>query len=127
MAAAAPSVTHCLGTRTDGQPCGSQIVSESGYCFAHDPEVAEERTRARRRGGRSSSAIFRTRKLAPAALRDVYTTLERALAEVHNGELSPARASAMASLARAMTTVLTAGELEERVRAIEEGLHDFTA
>lgn len=125
MAEAVVSAPHCRGTRTDGEPCGSQIVSESGYCFAHDDTKAEERTQARRRGGHASSAISRTRRLAPTALRDTYTSLEAALSEVHDGGLSPARASAMASVARAMVFVLQSGELEERVRAIEEGLGDF--
>jgi hypothetical protein len=123
---AADSVSYCLGTRTDGNPCESQIIGESGYCFAHDPDEAERRTQARRRGGHASSAISRTRRLAPAALKDVYGVLESALAEVHSGGLSPARASAMASLARAMVTVLTGGELEERIRRIEEA-YDFPA
>ena len=127
MAEAAVSVAHCQGTRSDGQPCGSPIVSDSGFCFSHDPEKAEDATKARRRGGHASSAISRTRRLAPAALRDVYSTLERALSEVHSGELSPARASAMASLARAMAHILTVGEMEERVRSIEQALGDVPA
>lgn len=127
MAEAASTVSHCRGIRSDGQPCSSPIIAESGYCFAHDPDKIEEATKARRRGGHASSAVSRTRRLAPASLRDVYSTLEAALAEVHDGELSPARASAMASLARAMAHILTVGELEERVRNIEQSLEDVPA
>ena len=103
MAEAVVSVGHCHGVRSDGQPCNSPIVAESGYCFAHDPDKFEEAAKARRRGGHASSAVSRTRRLAPASLRDVYSILEAALAEVHDGELSPARASAMASRGRWLT------------------------
>jgi hypothetical protein len=51
----------------------------------------------------------------------VYDRLETALQQVNDGELDPRIAGAMASLSRAMVAVLTAGELEERVRALEEG------
>ena len=45
--------------------------------------------------------------------------LEDALGEVHRGELDPRAASAMASLAGALVRAMTAGELEERLRALE--------
>lgn len=121
-AVAVASVAQCRGTRVDGQPCGSEIVGASGFCFAHDPDREEARARARRRGGRASSKLHRARKLAPPLLREVYDELALALDEVHRGYLSPHRAQAMAALARAMVTVLTAGELEERLRAIEAGI-----
>ena len=53
-------------------------------------------------------------------LRDVFDALLQALDEVHAGELEPQRANAMASVARAAVSALTAGELEQRVRDIEE-------
>lgn len=127
MAVATLSVPKCSGTRIDGQPCESQIVTGSGYCFSHDPDAAEDRTRARRRGGLASSAVSRTRRLAPAALRDVYVVLEAALGEVHAGVLTAAQATAMASLARAMCQVLSVGEMEERLRSLEESIGDFQA
>ena len=45
--------------------------------------------------------------------------LEGALGEVHRGELDP-RESAMASLAGAPVRAMTAGELEERLRVLED-------
>ncbi len=58
-------------------------------------------------------------RLAPVALRPVFESLRDALGEVHQGELDPRVATAMASLAGAMVRVVTSGELEERVRALE--------
>ena len=120
MTEATGSAPKCRGSRSDGAPCASPIIAESGYCFAHDPARIEEATKARRRGGKASAAMERTRRLAPSSLRDTYSALEAALAEVHEGRLAPPRAQAMASLARAMIAVVTAGEVEERVRSLED-------
>lgn len=113
---------HCRATRTDGLPCQSTILTSSGLCGAHEPSLAVRRASARRRGGRNSRKIRRMRSLVPPRLVDVYEQLELALTAVHAGELPPPRAAAMANLARAMVTVLQAGELEERVRTIEESM-----
>jgi general stress protein YciG len=98
-------------TRKDGGHCQAPALPKRPYCFAHDPERAEARAEARRRGGEHSAKIVRLRGLVPPRLLPVYDRLEGALAEVHDGTLDPRQASAMAALARAMTTVLTAGEL----------------
>lgn len=118
----AGSVANCQGTRIDGEPCGSVIVGPSGYCFAHDPEAVEDRLLARQRGGYGSSKLNRARRLAPPALVPVFDRLMEALEQTHRGILEPARAQALASLSRAAVTVITAGELETRLRAIEEGM-----
>jgi O-acetylhomoserine/O-acetylserine sulfhydrylase-like pyridoxal-dependent enzyme len=50
----------------------------------------------------------------------IFDVLETALTEVHEGNLEAKRASAMAAIAGAMVRVLSAGELEDRVRRLEE-------
>jgi len=62
----------------------------------------------------------RAGKLLPARLQPMVSLLEDALGEVHRGELDPRAASAMASLAGALVRTITAGELEERLRALED-------
>jgi hypothetical protein len=59
-------------------------------------------------------------KLVPAKLGAVYTRLEAAMEETHRGDLDPKIANALANLARAAAAVLSAGELEQRVRELEE-------
>ena len=110
-----PSIAqHCVSTRRDGAPCTAQ-AGASGYCIGHDPGALE----ARRKGGHATSLAERAAKLLPARLQPVVSILEGALGEVHRGELDPRAASAMASLAGALVRAITAGELEERLRALE--------
>ena len=60
----------------------------------------------------------------PARLTPVFEELEQALHELRAESLAPPRAQAMASVARAMVQVLTAGEFEERVRRLERVLQE---
>ena len=111
-----PSVTQrCTSTRRDGLPCTAQ-AGTSGYCIGHDPGALD----ARRKGGHAASRAERAGKLLPARLQPMVSLLEDALGEVHRGELDPRAASAMASLAGALVRAIMAGELEERLRALED-------
>ena len=111
-----PSVTQrCASTRQDGAPCTAQ-AGTSGYCIGHDSGAVE----ARRKGGHATSRAERAGKLLPARLQPMVSLLEDALGDVHRGELDPRAASAMASLAGALVRTITAGELEERLRALED-------
>jgi molybdenum-dependent DNA-binding transcriptional regulator ModE len=85
----------------------------------HDPERQAQMHEARRKGGQNRGSAARLRGLVPPRLISVYDLLEKALEEVHRGDLDPRVAGAMAAIARAMVAVLTAGELEERLRALE--------
>jgi len=110
-----PSVNErCTSIRRDGEPCTAK-AGALGYCIGHAPGALE----ARRKGGRKASRAERAGKLLPARLQPVVSLLEDALGEVHRGELEPRAASAMASLAGALVRIITAGELEERLRALE--------
>jgi hypothetical protein len=60
-------------------------------------------------------------QLAPASLKPVAQHLFEALEGLAEGALDPKIATAMASVASALVRVVTSGELEERLRALEEG------
>jgi hypothetical protein len=110
---------HCAGVRKDGQPCQGPVLDGGDWCFAHDPKRAAERQAARQRGGHNRGAVVRLRGLVPPRLVPVFERLEQALAAVHDGTLKPGQGIAMATIARAMCQVLTVGEMEERLRALE--------
>jgi len=110
-----PSIAqHCVSTRQDGAPCTAQ-AGTFGVLHRHAPGAQE----SRRKGGHATSGTERAGELLPARLQPVVSILEGALGEVHRGELDPRAASAMASLAGALVRAITAGELEERLRALE--------
>jgi hypothetical protein len=43
----------CAGTRKDGSPCSQTVEPPQRFCWWHDPQLAEKRSRASARGGRA--------------------------------------------------------------------------
>ena len=111
----------CRATKRDGSRCTSVMVNANGFCYAHDPVYADERKETQAKGGRHKARLVQLRHLSPPRLLMIYDKLEQALQQVHDGELDPRQAQAMATLARALATILQMGELEARVRELEAG------
>ncbi len=111
----------CQATRKDGRPCDTRIVGDAPYCFGHDPALREERAAARRRGGQNRVTARRLSRLMPLHLVPVFETLRGVLDDVVADRIEPKNAAAAASVARAMVAVLQHGEIEERLRRLEEG------
>ena len=89
----------CSAVKRNGQVCGSDRVSGSGYCFAHDPESAAWRAR----GGRAKAKKARARKkLKELGLDHMTETLEKMFDELHAGNAVAADARAMAGIASTM-------------------------
>jgi hypothetical protein len=89
-------------------------------CLFHDADRQEALMAARQAGGRAKATSARMSRLMPASLRPVLNTLLDALGEVHSDVLEPQRANAMAALASAIVRVYGAGQLEERLVALEQ-------
>src|SRR5581483_11343713 len=113
----------CRAARRDGHLCTAPALA-SGFCFAHDPALAERRAEARAAGGKGKSTAQRLTKLVPASLKPVLCKLMDALDEVHDGTLEPRQASAMASLAGAITRLYETASLEERIQTLEDTTYD---
>ena len=112
---------RCQAVKKNRQPCTATAV-RNGYCFGQAPELEATRREARRKGGAATSKASRASKLLPSRLRPVAELLEKALEEVHSGLLDPRKATAMSSLASALIRVFEAGQMEERLRTLEEKL-----
>lgn len=102
-----------------GAPCLAQPVRPSGYCYWHDPAIATERDAARRQGGYNKSNRSRAAKTMALTSDDLLLTLSRAILKVEAGTLEPGPANAMASLARAMTSIRETSDLEQRLAELE--------
>ena len=112
----------CSGTNKDGSACSGQARPGRAWCSWHDPQLDARRAEWRRRGGVSRSNRARATKALPADLMsmpELQGALCRALRRVESGELEPGRANAMAALARAITSVVEAGEVQDRLAALE--------
>jgi hypothetical protein len=120
---------RCAYAKADGQPCQMAPLRDRPYCFAHDPERAEEAADARRLGG------LRRRKEGTIAVAydlpglDTVVGIRRLLdIVVTDGvglENGIPRLRVLISTAVAAMNLLKVGELEERLAALEGVvLHD---
>ena len=86
----------CPATKRNGEICGSTPVSASGYCFAHDPELAY----ARAAGGRAKGKKARAqKKLRELGLDDMVKGLREVFGELQAAPPSTNNARAMAKIA----------------------------
>lgn len=95
----------CPAIRSDGLRCESSILTESGYCYPHDPKrVFSDKYRD------AQEARAQLKRDATARLNRVYGRLDKAMRQVEKGELDPEAAMAMAQLARTMCAILEVDE-----------------
>jgi hypothetical protein len=114
---------RCAYAKADGQPCQMAPLRDRPYCFAHDPERAEEAAEARKLGG------LRRRKEGTIAVAydlpglDSVTGIRRLLdIVVTDGlglETGVAKLRVLLAAATAAMKLLEVGELEDRLAALE--------
>ena len=113
--AARDKTERCPAIKKNGSRCTARAVA-GGFCIGHRPEAEE----ARRMGGTASSNANRARKLLPSRLQPVAEAMEIALTEVHTGKITPAQATAMASVASIYLKLHTVVDFEERIKKLED-------
>jgi len=117
-------LTKCTGITRSGERCKGIAIDDSGYCYAHHPDHAEDRARAARKGGKRGG-----RGRPVSELGRLQGWFEELAERVLSGELDRAKAAVACQLlngARAcVRDSLTAREQEEligRLEALESAL-----
>jgi hypothetical protein len=116
-------VRQCTAITRDGSRCRGTPLPGKVFCFAHDPDLAGTRAAAAAAGGRNKANRARARKRVLAAglsLDEVDGALCQALLDVLDGTIEPGVATAAATVARSITAVRQAGEIEQRIAALEQ-------
>ncbi len=114
--------TRCLGTNQSGGPCGGYVPKASTWCLWHDPDRESEREEWRRRGGENRSNKARARKKMTdqvMSINDLDAFLCASMTRVAAGRMEPNVGSAVATLAKTVVAIRTAGELERRLEELE--------
>jgi hypothetical protein len=112
----------CCAIAKSGSRCRRPALAGKQHCLMHDPESAELRLEASRKGGRARSNAARAAKALPPAMTsdDLLVTLSEAIRKVDRGELEPGPANAISSLARAMNSIRETTEIERRLSELEQ-------
>ena len=117
-------LASCRFQKDNGEPCRATPMRGEEYCFWHHPEHAEEAAEARRLGGlrrrkeRITQGAYDFEGLQ--SVTQIRRLLEVAVVDTLSLESSIARSRALAYLAQTALKALEVGELEERLRALEQ-------
>lgn len=109
----------CTSMRKDGQRCSNVAVDGSDRCWFHSDLTTDARAEARAKGGRNHADLRRVDKLLPETLRASIAMTVRAMRDVANGTLDPARGSSVAALGSSLVRQYEAGLRAEQLGSIE--------
>jgi hypothetical protein len=115
-------MSKCAGITKEGTACKGIPIEDSGYCYVHHPDHAEERRRHGSRGGKRGG-----RGRPTAELKRLQDRFEELAGQVLRGEIGRADGAVAGQLlngARACIRDLLAAreqeEMVERLEALEE-------
>jgi hypothetical protein len=116
----------CKGVTGRGRRCAAPPLLDGDYCFWHDPEHQTEAAEARRLGGlrRKREGAVQGAYLVEGtnSIASVRRFLDVAMFDLLSIENSVARDRALISGVLAAVKLVEAGEMEERLAAVEAAL-----
>ena len=108
----------CAALTSSGRACRGRSI-RGPYCLAHSPELASQRSEARRRGGHNSAKAVRLNKLPDGPLQLILDKLQWAFDEVCEGRMEPSTSRALCSLASTIVMLHEGADLESRLTRLE--------
>src|SRR5829696_7509379 len=112
-------MSQCTGITRGGERCKGVAIDASGLCYSHDPNRADARRRAARKGGQRGG-----RGRPQVELANIKTRLEDLASDVLEGNADRADAAVAGQLLnyviRAVGMELKVREQEEILRRVEE-------
>src|SRR5215212_6473813 len=94
----------CLAIAKAGSRCSRMALPGKSYCLMHDPESAELRREASRKGGHARSNAARAAKVLQPALTtdDLLVTLSEIIRRAEKSEIEPGIVNCISGAARTM-------------------------
>ena len=117
------NTNECQGTNRTGGPCSATPQTNKSWCVWHDPALTEQRQRWNRDAGKAKSNKNRARKKmaeAVMSIDDLDALLCAALQQVADGTMEPNVGSTMAGIAKTITGIRTASDIERRLAELEQ-------
>jgi len=117
----------CSAIKTGGERCQARALTSSSWCYFHDPESAEDRIAASRRGGEKNRPVTLppgTPDFPLASASDAGALIGRTINQLLRGEIDPRIANTVGYLLTVKIKAADQGALERRVAALEAALHD---
>lgn len=119
----------CTGKTRGGRRCKAYAQSGSRFCFFHDPKSKRKAVQARRKGGKvglervTSPAEF-DGPVELSSAEDVRKLLSECVTHLRDGRMLAKTCTTIGYLAQVVLKSIEQGELEERLRKLEELIGD---
>jgi hypothetical protein len=112
----------CSAIAKSGSRCQRPALAGKQHCLMHDPESAELRREASRKGGHARSNAARAAKVMQPALTtdDLLVTLSEIIRRAEKSEIEPGIVNCISGAARTMNEIRKTTEIERRLEELEQ-------
>ena len=115
----------CKFIKDDETLCNANAMSDSSYCFLHNPDISEEeKQNAQAKGGKGNKIKIMEplEQVAIEKVEDVVKLLADTINRVRSGELDIKIANCIGYLSGHLTKAMEISELEQRIQTIERAV-----
>jgi hypothetical protein len=112
----------CNATKPDGSNCQAASLSDSGFCYFHDPAQAQKRKAAQAEGGRQQR--MKTLDVTEPDVNvedcgDAIALISETINQVRKGKIDPRVANSVGFLANILIKAVERNKLEARIEHLE--------
>jgi hypothetical protein len=111
----------CSFIKPDGSQCNANPISDSEFCFFHDPNSEKKKKEAQINGGKANKIILKEALpvLTINESRDVITLLIDTISRVRGGEIDIRLANALGVLSGQLIKAFEMCQISDRVEVME--------
>jgi hypothetical protein len=118
---------RCAATTRDGTPCQAPPLSDSAYCFHHDPAREAERKEARAEGGRRSrppAVLPDAPDVDFTSVAEVLALLGQTASQVRRGQLDTKAGNCLAYISSVALRAIEGNELAQELADLRRRLEE---
>lgn len=112
----------CQFTKPDGTQCKANAMSQSSYCFSHNPDTQAEKELAVLKGGLAPKPRKDAEPLEPVELKtteDIVGLLADTINRIRVEPLSHQRANAIGYLCGVLLKAIEVGRLDDQLKLVQ--------
>ena len=112
----------CKETKTDGTQCNANAMSDSDYCYMHNPDISDEEKREAKQRGGQARALTIANPLPVLPINepnDAVLLIADTICRVRSGELDVRIANCLGFLSDKLLKAFEVSRLNDRVEIIE--------
>ena len=120
-------MAFCKATNKNGEPCRAMAMSDSDYCYRHNPNISdEEKLQASATGGAKLTKQRIERQVATAqdndirSLNGIVDLIDNNIRDVRQGNVDPRISNAIVQNLNVLLKVYELGIQDARIRKLEE-------